>query len=295
MRAVAIRRFGGPDVLELLELDPPEPGAEDVLIETRASGVGPWDTKLRAGLVGTDYTLPWVLGSECAGVVERVGEDVTDLAPGDEVFSYAHIRGTYAENVTAPAAWTAPKPGSLSFEQASALPLAGTTAHQAITEDLAVEPAETLLVTGASGGVGGFAVQIAAAAGVRVLATARAESHEFVRSLGAAEVFASPREVGTRVDALLDCVGGELLLQGLETLREGGRAVTLLPPEAEDARVEFVWGRPDGARLRELARLAEDGKLTVELEHVLPLEQAARAHELIEAGGRRGKLALQIA
>jgi NADPH:quinone reductase-like Zn-dependent oxidoreductase len=295
VKAVAIRRFGGPDVLELMELDPPELGAEDVLIETRASGVGPWDTKLRAGLVGTDYTLPWVIGSECAGVVERVGEEVTGLGPGDEVFSYAHIRGTYAERVAAPAAWTALKPESLGFEQAAALPLAGTTAHQAVTEDLAVKPAETLLVTGASGGVGGFAVQIAAASGVHVLATARAESHEFLRSLGAAEVFVSPREVGTRADALLDCVGGELLTQALETLREGGRAVTLLPPAADDARVEFAWGRPDGGRLDELARLVEDGKLRVELEQVLPIEQAALAHELIEAGGRRGKLVLQIA
>jgi NADPH:quinone reductase-like Zn-dependent oxidoreductase len=286
VKAVAIRRFGGPDVLELLDLDPPEPGAEDVLIATRASGVGPWDTKLRAGLVGTDYALPWVIGSECAGVVEGTGE---------EVFAYAHIRGTYAEYVAVPAAWTAPKPSPLSFEAAAALPLAGTTAHQAVTEDLGVQAGETLLVTGASGGVGGFAVQIGAACGAHVIATARPEGHEFVRSLGAEEVFASPHEVGMRSDALLDCVGGELLPQALEGLRKDGRAVTLLPPAVEDARVQFVWGRPDGGRLRALAQLVEDGKLRVELEEVLPLEEAARAHELIEAGNRRGKLVLEIA
>jgi NADPH:quinone reductase-like Zn-dependent oxidoreductase len=294
VKTVAIRRFGGPEVLELIELDPPEPGAEDVLIETRASGVGPWDTKLRAGLVGTDYALPWVLGSECAGVVERVGEDVAGLAPGDEVFSWAHLRGTYAERVITPATWTAPKPDLLSFEQAGALPLAGTTAHQAVTEDLAVNPGETLLVTGASGGVGGFAVQIAFAAGAYVIATARPESRDFVLGLGAAEVI-SDLDDARPFDALLDCVGGDLLPQALERLREGGRAATLLPPAIEDSRVEFIWGRPDGSRLRELARLVDDGRLRVELEQVLPLDEAARAHELIEAGGRRGKLVLQIA
>jgi len=284
VKAVAIRSFGGPDVLELLHIDPPEPAPDEVLIETRASGVGPWDTKLRAGAVGTDFPLPWVIGSECAGVVEGTGE---------EVFSWAHIRGTYAELVAVPTAWVAPKPPSLTFEEAAALPLAGSTAHQAVTESLALAPGETLLVTEASGGVGGFAVQIAAAAGVRVIALARPESHEFVRGLGAAEAIAEPdRAVG--VDALLDCVGGEMLPRALAALREGGRAVTLMPPEVEDGRVAFVWAQPDGGRLRELAHLVESGKLRVELEEVLPLEEAGRAHELIEAGGRRGKLALRV-
>jgi NADPH:quinone reductase-like Zn-dependent oxidoreductase len=284
VKGVAIRSFGGPEVLELMELDAPEPASDDVLVSVRASGVGPWDTKLRAGLVGTDYPLPWVIGSECAGVVEATGE---------EVFSWAHIRGTYAELVAVPTAWVAPKPPSLSYEEAAALPLAGSTAHQVVTESLALAPGETLLVTGASGGVGGFAVQIAAAVGVRVIALARPESHEFVRDLGADEAIAGP-DGAAGVDALLDCVGGEMLPRALTALGEGGRAVTLMPPEVEDGRVAFVWAQPDSGRLRELAHLVESGKLRVELEEVLPLDEAARAHELIEAGGRRGKIVLRV-
>src|SRR5262249_39555126 len=155
---------------------------------------------------------------------------------------------------------------------------------------LAVEPGETLLVTGASGGVGGFAVQIASALGARVVAVARPESDEFVRSLGAVATIADAADA-ERVDALLDCVGGDVLTRAISAVTDGGRAVPRLPPAGDpaerDITVSFVWGRQDRGRLQALGRLADGGGLRVELEAVLPLEDAARAHELIEAGGRR--------
>lgn len=307
MQAIAIREFGGPDRLEMVEVPDPDVGPDDALIRVRAAGVGPWDTKLRAGVMGTDMPLPLVLGSECAGVVEHVGTGVVDVAVGDEVFAYAMQQGNYAELVAAPVAATAPKPRSLSFEEAAAVPVAGTTAHQAVAEELAMGSGETMLITAGAGGVGAFAVQLAAHQGVHVIATASRENHEFVRGLGAREVYAyrdedfvaAIREAHPDgVDALFECVGGENFVRSIEAVRDGGRAVGIVPPVPEDPgrgiRTGFMFGRPDGARLRELARLIDAGALRVHLQEVFPLEEAARAHALVDSGHVRGKVVLRV-
>ena len=308
VKVVAIDEFGGPDRLKLMDLPEPEVGPDEVLIRVHAAGVGPWDTKTRAGVWGTEAPLPLVLGTESAGVVEQLGSDVTDFAVGDEVYAYAMQKGNYAELVAAPAAATAAKPRSLSFEEAAGLPVTGTAAHQVITEDLAVRSGETVLITGAAGGVGSLAVQLAARAGAHVIATAGEEDHEFVRSLGAEEAYAyldtdfvaAIREAHPDgVDALFDCVSGENLAQSLDAVRDGGRAVGLVPPPPESPprgiTASFAFGRPDGARLREVARLIDEGELKVFVQETLPLAEAARAHELIESGHVRGKIVLRVA
>jgi NADPH:quinone reductase-like Zn-dependent oxidoreductase len=306
MAAAAIGGFGGPEVLELLEVPVPTLGDDDVLIRVYAAGVGPWDVKVRAGVMGTEYPLPLVLGSECAGVVEQVGANVSDFAPGDAVYAYALQGGTYAELVVAPAAVVAAKPHDATFAEAAALPVGATAAHQAILEDLAVRAGETVLVTGGAGGTGGFAVQIAAAAGAHVISTARPDSHEYVRSLGASEVYDYAddfvREILERhpegVDALLECVGGENLARSLDAVRDGGRAATLVPPAPEapvrGIAVQFVFARPDGERLAEVARLVDSGSLKVHLSQVFALADVASAHRSLESGTMRGKIVLQL-
>src|SRR5215207_5658915 len=184
MRALAIEDFGGRDRLKLVDLPTPEPGPDDVLVRVRAAGVGPWDIKTREGLFGK-RSFPHVLGVEASGIVESAGGNVADLCEGDEV--YVSSGGCYAEYVVAPAEKVARKPASLSFEEAAGAPVAGSTAYQGIVEEIGLKEGETVLITGAAGGVGTMAVQIAASVGARVLGTASPRNHDYLRSLGAAE------------------------------------------------------------------------------------------------------------
>jgi NADPH:quinone reductase-like Zn-dependent oxidoreductase len=184
MRAIAIGGFGGRDRVRLVDLPAPEPGPDDVLVSVRAAGVGPWDTKTREGLFG-ERSFPHVLGVEASGIVESAGENVADLREGDEVYVYSG--GCYAEYVAAPAQKVARKPTSLSFEEAAGVPVAGSAAYQGIVEEIGLREAETVLITGAAGGVGTMAVQIAASLGAGVLGTASPRNHDNLLSLGAAE------------------------------------------------------------------------------------------------------------
>jgi len=202
----------------------------------------------------------------------------------------------------------APKPRTLSFEQAAAVPISGITAHQAITEDLDVRQGETVLITAGAGGTGVFAIQLAAARGARVITTASERSFAFVRELGAAEAVdyhrddwpKAVRAVGDGgVDGLLECIGGENFDRGLRAVRAGGRAVSIVGPppggSPEGIATQAIFGRPDAGRLRELARLIDAGELRVVVQEALPLAEASRAHELVEAGHVHGKLVLTVA
>ncbi|MDQ3720198.1 MAG: NADP-dependent oxidoreductase [Actinomycetota bacterium] len=307
MRAAAIEEFGGPEALRLADLPEPKVGPDYILIRARAAGVNPVDCKTRRGSLEDRFPhfFPLVPGWDVAGVVEQVGPVETGFSEGDEVVAYCRKdyvgAGTYAELVSVKAVQAAAKPPALSFEEAAALPLAGLTAFQALHEKLEIQAGETVLIHAASGGVGRFAVQLARLAGARVIGTARAANHDAVRDLGAAEVIDySEQDVAdvvrashpAGVDAVLDLVGGEALERSPELLADGGRIASVSQP-AENVRYLFV--RPDSQQLAHLGSLADSGQLRVSLAETLSLEEAGRAHELLESGRVSGKLALSIA
>jgi NADPH2:quinone reductase len=307
MRAIAIEEFGGSDKLQLVDLPTPELGAEEVLIRVHAAGVGPWDVMSREGIFG-DREFPFVPGFEPAGIVEAVGGDVEDFDEGDEVYAYRFPGGGYAEYVTASQGITARKPGALSFEETAGVPVAGTTAHQGLVDELGVQEGETVLITGASGGVGTMAVQIASnILGARVIGTASTRNHEYLRELGADEAIdyngdwvAAVREVALDgVDAVLECAGGDTLERSFEALRDEGRVAYIVPVEEEPEpprgiSAHFFSAQPDGGRLSALASMFDAGQLRMNLQEVVPLEEAARAHETVEEGHTRGKVVLSV-
>jgi NADPH2:quinone reductase len=309
MRAVGVREFGGRDRLEELELPKPKVPPDAVLIRVRAAGVNPVDWKLREGRLDARFPhiFPVVPGWDAAGVVEEVGPGVVEFAPGDEVFAYCRKpfigEGTYAEYVSVPVTSVAAKPPALSFEEAAAVPLTGLTAYQALFFAAGLTAGERVLVQAAAGGVGSCAVQLALDAGADVIGVASERNRDHVLGLGAYEVVdynagdvaAAVRElVPDGVDVALDVFGDETLA---EAVRDEGRLVSIAaPPSYRERGVQplYIFVRPDGEQLDELGTLAQDGRLVVELQEVLPLTDAARAHELSEGGHVRGKLVLRV-
>jgi NADPH:quinone reductase-like Zn-dependent oxidoreductase len=310
MRAVAITEWGGRDKLQLVDVEPPPVAPDGVLLRVRAAGLNPVDWKTREGRQADrfPYHFPLVLGWDAAGVVEKVGAAVTWFRPGDEVFGYVRRHdlqyGTFAEYTTGPEGFFAPKPPSLSFEEAGAMPLAALTAHQGL-EAIGLRGGETLYVGGGSGGVGHFVVQLAVARGARVIATASARNQEFLRSLGAEpldyagdDLVSRVRDLATDegVDAAFDLLGGAGQEQAFDVLRRGGRIVSIVsPPERRDhCEVNYVFARPSGYDLAEMSDLIADGQLRPHVEETFPLERAAEAMERLEDGHVRGKLVLTI-
>jgi NADPH:quinone reductase-like Zn-dependent oxidoreductase len=308
MRAIGIHEFGGRDKLQLLELPEPKVPPDFVKIEIRAAGVNPVDWKIREGRSEPRFPVvfPVVPGWDAAGVVAEVGPAVTEFAPGDEVLAYCRKHflgeGTYAEYVSVPDAAVARKPESLSFEQAAAIPLASLTAYQALFHTAGLTAGERVLVSAAAGGVGSFAVQLAIDAGAEVIGVASEQHRERVLELGAYEVIDRSRDVVEAarelvpdgVDVVFDLYGDERLG---DAVRDEGRLVSIAAPPSYAERgvvSSYVFVRPDGEQLEELAALADDGRLLVDIAEVLPLENAARAHELSEAGHVRGKLVLRV-
>jgi NADPH:quinone reductase-like Zn-dependent oxidoreductase len=310
MRGIAYDRFGGEDVLAL-RTDLPEPpvGPDTVLVRVHATGVNPVDVSIREGHLAGAYPhhFPIIPGWELAGVVEAAGPAVIDFAPGDEVYGYVRRDdvqwGTAADLVPVPQRCLAPKPESLSFAEASALPLAGLTAYQAMVDLLNVEEGDRVLVTRGSGGVGTFAVQIGAALGAHVVATASPANHGFLRSLGAAEVYdyaAGPisEQLSEPVDALVDLVGGETLRDAVKAVRrvdhKGVRLVSVVDPAVRDCSGFYLFVHPDGHGLAELAALADAGQLRVPIAKAFPLEQLAEAHRMVAGGHVRGKVVVTL-
>lgn len=233
MRAMVTTQLGGPDLFEERDVEKPSPGPGEVLVRVMAAGTNPVDAKLRAGDIPGAVEPPAVLGADVSGVVEEVGAGVSDLAPGDEVYYTPELfgpsaNGSYAEYNVAPANIVAPKPPSISHEEAAAVPLAGGTAWEAIVRRLAVVPGETILVHGGAGGVGSFAVQIAKAAGARVLATAGAANQGTLKELGA--------------DVCLDYTTDDIA--GAAAAENGGEGVETLC----SIRLAGSWRRRAGTR-----------------------------------------------
>lgn len=306
MRAMVVKQWGGAENLVEREVERPRPGLNEVLVRVHAAGVNPVDWKTRAGGALIEWGAVPAVGWDVSGTVEAVGPGVGMFRPGDEVFGmplFPRQAGGYAEYVVAPARHLAPKPKGLTHVEAAALPLAALTAWQALVDTADVRPGERVLVHAAAGGVGHFAVQIAKARGAYVIGTASAAKHDLVRQLGADEVidYRSVRfeDVVTDVDVVLDGLGGPTAERSLKVLRDGGRLITLPGPDdvpvAQDGvRAVWVLVEPDHLGLREIARLVEQDALRPVVETVLPLAEAARAHEIGERGRTTGKIVLTV-
>jgi NADPH:quinone reductase-like Zn-dependent oxidoreductase len=285
------------------ELPDPKVGPGQVLIEVRAAGVNPVDWKVMAGGLDQmmDTVFPAIPGWDVAGVVRGVGPDTPEFAAGDEVMAYARKdvvqAGTFAQLVSVSARDVARKPAGLDWAQAGGLPLAGLTALRAL-DALRIGRRDTLLVHAAAGGVGSMAVQIARARGARVIGTASERNHDFLRSLGA-EPVTYGEGLADRVRALvpdgvttvLDCVGGQLETT-MAVLADRGRHVSIADPSAARQGGRWIWVRPDGAGLAELAYLVDRGRLTVEVAETFPLAEVGAAFDRSRTGRVRGKIVI---
>jgi NADPH:quinone reductase-like Zn-dependent oxidoreductase len=299
MHAVVIHETGGPEVLQWEEFPDPQPADGEVLVRVTNASVNPVDWKYRRERAAED--LPMVLGRDFSGTVETSRAD--GFAEGDEVFGMAGS-GSYAELTTASADAIAAKPEGVTHEQASTVGVAGLTAWQALFDKARLERGQTVLITGAAGGVGHYAVQFAKHAGARVIGTAGPDNRDFVMSLGADEyVDYSEQEVAdavSDVDVAFDTVGGQVTESLVPTVRDGGVIIVIAAAPPEEAakprgiRAELHVTQPNPTELAEVAELIANGAVRVEISEVLPMSEVRRAHEISEAGHVRGKLVLRV-
>jgi NADPH:quinone reductase len=305
MKSIVVRSFGGPEVLEVADLPEPEVGEGQVLVRVAAAPVTAVDLDIRSGelagyLADLDH---YALGRSAAGVVERVGAQVTDFVEGDHVMGVcgplAAPYAAQAEKVVFDRGHVVHVPRRASLAQASTLPLNGLTADQAL-QALDVPEGATVLVTGAAGCVGGFVVELARHRGLRVAATARDSDEEALRRMGVehfiprgADLAAAVREwAPDGVDGVVDTA--VLRDAAAEAVRDGGRFVALViggePKPGRNVRVQTVWAKPDAERLAELAGLVDEGRLTPRVAETFPLTAVAEAHDRFAAGNVRGHL-----
>ncbi|MEU9480993.1 NADP-dependent oxidoreductase [Streptomyces sp. NPDC048191] len=304
-KAYVYTRHGGPEAEALIDLDRPRPGPGELLVAVRAAGVNPVDWKLRQGFRRPgegEPAFPVVFGSEAAGVVEEAGPGVTGFAVGDEVFG-GTAGGGYAEYVLLTADVTAHKPAAVSFRDAATLPVAAATAYDGVRQ-LGLPGGSTLLVTGAGGGVGSAAVQIARAFGLRVVGVASEGKKDFVESLGAVHVASGP-ELAQRVraaapdgiDGVYDLVGGPVLAEAAEPLKDRSKLVTAGSPPAAAAALggAAVQRARTGAVLQAVADLVVRGALKPHVTRAFPLAEAGQALRAVEAGHTLGKIVIEVA
>lgn len=311
MRAISQQVLGGPEVLELVELDIPEPQTNEVLVRVRAAGVNPVDGAFRAGYIEDFGPPPFVLGYDVSGVVEKVATGASRFKPGDEVHGMTRFGGGYAEFICTNARTLVLKPASLDHVEAAALPLAGLTAWQSLVDGAKLEAGQRVLIHGAGGGVGHLAVQIAKALGAYVIGTASAEKRDFVLGLGADEVLdyrsvdfiEAVRDIDVVFNLINAAKAADYSERSLKIIRPGGVLVTAverndakLIARAEAARVRYFENavETDYAQLERLGALVEEKRLRVEIGHTFPLEEARKAHELIEQGHAKGKVVLTV-
>jgi NADPH:quinone reductase-like Zn-dependent oxidoreductase len=309
MTAARINQLGPPQIIALDRIDVPEPQELQVLVRVCAAGVGPWDALVRTGKSGLPLTPPLTLGSEISGIVEKVGANTTGFAPGDEVFGATNplfIMG-YAEYAVVSARMIAKKSAALSHIEAAAMPVVGVMAWQMLFDHAALREGQTVVIHGGAGNVGAYAVQLARAKKLHVIATVRNGDADYVRGLGAHEVINT--ETGNvvnfarRADAVIDTVGGPAQDQLLGFVKPGGIIVSSVSrPNVQLAqkrrvRADYFIVDVNTAQLARLADMHDSNELVVPVGSVLPLSEARAAHEML-AGTRahkRGKIVLQVA
>jgi NADPH:quinone reductase-like Zn-dependent oxidoreductase len=304
MQAILVSKPGGPEVLQVDEIEMPRPGPEEVLVRVLAAGVGPWDASLREG--GWTGRLPYIPGGEFAGLVEGDTGAFAAFDDGAPVYGYPGLTGCYAQYVICPVEQLAPIPAGLSAVEAAAVPVDGLTAEQGLTDVLGVTQGDRVLITAGAGGLGHFAVQIAHVLGAEVIATASPQHHEFLHRLGAAVVIDHTRPDWP--DQVRDVTSGgaeQVLACAAPSLDGASRAardgaIVATPvhaseyPGAERVRWHPYDGEPSGTRLIRMGPWFDDGRLTVEIARRYYWQNAAEAHREVEQGHTQGKLVLVV-
>jgi NADPH:quinone reductase-like Zn-dependent oxidoreductase len=306
MKAAYFMKHGGPEVMQYGEVPDPVAGPGQVLVDVHAASVNGADWKVRAGHYAPITAFPYIPGRDFSGVVGALGAGVTDLSVGDAVFGVCEVsnEACYAEKVAIGSAIVAKKPESLSHIECAALALIGLTALVSIEDTLKLKAGETILIQGGAGGVAGFAVQLAKHIGARVITTASAANHDYLRRLGADQIIDYHSQDFTQVvsgcDAVFDTVGGDVVNRSFAVLRPGGRAAFIgsgptapVPPRADVVSLRPKVGR-DRAHLERIAALVTSGAVRVPEIKVYPLSEAAAAHRVSEGRHLRGKLVFKV-
>jgi NADPH:quinone reductase-like Zn-dependent oxidoreductase len=308
MKAIVVHQFGGPEALKYEDAPRPEPKEDEILIRVMAAGVNPVDAFIRTGRFhGGGGKLPLILGMDIAGVVEKTGAKINKLKTGDAVYAYLSFKeqGGYAEFAIAKQDEVSFKPKNITFEEAAAVPLAATTAWQALVDTARIDKGQTVLIHGGSGGVGSFAIQIAKARGAKVIATASAQNQDLLKQLGVDQPIdystTKFEDVVKDVDVVLDAVRGDTLARSYGVVKKGGiiASITGRPDPAECEKRGLhgssLMAHPDAKVLEQLTKLIEAKKITPIVSQVLPLAEAAKAHIQIETQHTRGKVVLKVA
>lgn len=304
-RALRIHAYGGPEVLTIDRLDVPQAGAGEVVVRVRAAGINGLDWKIRDGLMKAVFPLsfPVTLGVEFAGEVAQTGAGVDGFAVGERVMGLVLGQGAYADYAVVPADALTRVPPGLSDTTAASIPVAALTAWQALFDAGKLERGETVLIHGASGGVGSFAVQFARDAGARVLSTAQAANAPYLRGLGADQVIdyrtAAFADVVRDVDLVLDLVGGDVLTASWQVLSAHGRIVSIAAPDIEagtPAGQRGIWlqMQPDMKKLADVAQRVADGELSANVSEIAGIDGAAAAIERNKRGHGPGKAVIRF-
>jgi NADPH:quinone reductase-like Zn-dependent oxidoreductase len=308
MMAWRVHAFGPPATMRFERVSRPDPGPGDVLVKVGAAGVGPWDAWIRAGKSALPQPLPLTLGSDLAGDIVAVGPDVSDFRVGDQVYGVTNPRfiGAYAEYALASATMIARKPSSLTAIDAASVPVIAVTAWQGLFDQAQLKAGQTVVIHGAAGNVGAYAVQLACRAGLRTIATADADKIDFVRTLGADTVvdYRTQRfeDAARDVDAVLDLVGGDTQDRSFQVLRRGGKLISAVSHPNQDLAAShgvdarFFLVNVTSQSLTDIADLIDHGTLRTRVGLVLPLADAREAHFILE-GHRpppQGKIVLRV-
>jgi len=304
LKAIRIHEFGEPNVLKYEDIPESQPGPGEVRIKVIAAGVNPVDWKIRSGYM--ELPLPITMGSDIAGVVDVAGQGVESFQPEDEVFGKASPgQGGYAEYTVVNSSQIAQKPKSIGFVESAAIPTAGLAAWQSLFDIAGLERGQTVLIHGAAGGVGSFAVQFAKWKGAYVIGTASSKNAEFLKSIGCDEVIDYKNQqfedIVGNLDVVLDTIGGDTLEKSWGVLKPGGFLVTTVASIPEEktqkygVRAERLMTQANGKELAQIAAIIDEHKIKPIVTTVLPLADAQKAHEMSESGHTRGKIVLRVA
>jgi NADPH:quinone reductase-like Zn-dependent oxidoreductase len=307
MRAVVAHEYGAPEVLKLEQVPRPEPQQDEALVRVIASSVNPADPLTLSGKYAKEFGthLPLIAGYDIAGIVEKTGANITQLKVGDAIYGYPTFGGGWADYVNVKEWEVAAKPKSLNFVEAAAVPMGALTAWQSLMDVAKLQPGQTILIHGGSGGVGSFAVQIAKARGARVIATASTSNQDLLKQLGADVTVDYTKtkfeDVAKDVDAVLDPVGKEILARSYGVVKKGGIVMSLVArPDPAELKKHGIRGvgissHADAEDLKEIAQLIDSGKIKPIVTQVLPLTDAVKAQQQAATHHTRGKVVLRIA
>lgn len=301
MKAARIHQFGPPEVVVIDDLSRPNPDKGDLLVRVKAAGVGPWDALIREGKSKVSPRPPLTLGSDLSGVVETIGPGGTDFRVGDEVYGVTNAQfcGAHAEFALASAAMVARKPRRLNHVEAASVPVVAVTAWQMLFEYAKVVAGQSVLILGAGGNVGAYAVQLAASTGLDVVAIVGPKDVDLVRKLGAKTVLSDQRAI-PQVDVVIDTVGGETLEHSFGKVKSGGVVVSVVSTKAlrqrPGVRSVFFYAEVTTTRLNILTKLFEEEKLSARVGSILPLQDARTAHYMLAGAPHKpGKIVLEMA